>query len=143
MVLVADVDRFTATESLLHESINRYGMASPPENRKFNYVVSIQEIQHGYLNVEEYRSSGSSMAEFPDGVATNGLPALVLIFHPYNAINFEMKCEGLARWHGGLAWQVHFKQRADKPNLIKRYRIGVEGPSYPVALKGRVWISAD
>jgi tetratricopeptide (TPR) repeat protein len=142
-VLVADVDRFTATEFLLHESINRYGMASPPENRKFNYVVSIQEIQHGYLNVEEYRSSGNSPAEFPDGVATNGLPALVLIFHPYNAINFEMKCEGLARWHGGLAWQVHFKQRADKPNLIKRYRIGVEGPSYPVALKGRAWISAD
>jgi len=141
--LVRDVDRFTATESLLHESINRNGMASPPENRKFNYVVSIQEVQHGYLNVEEYRSSGNTPAEFPDGVATNGLPALVLIFHPYNAINFEMTCEGLARWNGGLAWQVHFKQRTDKPNTIKRYRIGVAGPSYPVALKGRAWISAD
>jgi hypothetical protein len=54
-----------------------------------------------------------------------------------------MTCEGLARWNGGLAWQVHFKQRADKPNTIKRYRIGADGPSYPVALKGRAWISAD
>ena len=54
-----------------------------------------------------------------------------------------MTCEGLARRNGGLAWQVHFKQRTDKPNTIKRYRIGVEGPSYPVALKGRAWISAD
>lgn len=143
MELVKDVDRFAATESLTHESINKFGLASSPEKRKFDYVVSIQEVQHGYLNVEEYRNSGGSPAEFPDGVATNGLPALVLIFHPYNAKNFEMTCEGLARWNGGLAWQVHFKQRTDKPNTIKRYRIGADGPSYPVALKGRAWISAD
>jgi|HubBroStandDraft_6_1064221.scaffolds.fasta_scaffold02552_2 tetratricopeptide (TPR) repeat protein len=144
ITLIGDVDRFAATESLVHESIGRTGLASYPEKRKFAYVVSIQEVQHGYLNVEEYRNgSGGSTADFPDGVATNGLPALVLIFHPYNTVNFEMTCEGLARWNGGLAWQVHFKQRADKPNTIKRYRIGAEGPSYPVALKGRAWISAD
>src|SRR5580692_6714007 len=144
ITLIGDVDRFAATESLVHESIGRTGLASYPERRKFAYVVSIQEVQHGYLNVEEYRNgSGGSAADFPDGVATNGLPALVLIFHPYNTVNFEMTCEGLARWNGGLAWQVHFKQRADKPNTIKRYRIGADGPSYPVALKGRAWISAD
>jgi tetratricopeptide (TPR) repeat protein len=144
MELVKDVDRFAATESLTHESIGKNGLASYPERRKFDYVVSIQEVQRGYLNVEEYRNGhGGTTADFPDGVATNGLPALVLIFHPYNAINFEMTCEGLARWNGGLAWQVHFKQRPDKPNTIKRYRIGADGPSYPVALKGRAWISAD
>jgi tetratricopeptide (TPR) repeat protein len=144
ITLISDVDRFAATESLMHESIGRTGLASYPEKRKFAYVVSIQEVQHGYLNVEEYRNgAGGATADFPDGVATNGLPAMVLIFHPYNAKNFEMTCEGLARWNGGLAWQVHFKQRADKPNTIKRYRVGAEGPSYPVALKGRAWISAD
>jgi len=144
ITLISDVDRFAATESLTHESIGRAGLASTPEKRKFNYVVSIQEVQHGFLNVEEYRNGTSgSTADFPDGVATNGLPALVLIFHPYNAVNFEMTCEGLARWNGGLAWQVHFKQRSDKPNTIKRYRIGADGPSYAVALKGRAWISAD
>jgi hypothetical protein len=140
MELVKDVDRFAATESLTHESINRYGLASAPEKRKFDYVVSIQEVRQGLLNVEEYRNSGGSLAEFPGGVATNGLPALVLIFHPYNTVNFSMNCEGLARWNGGLAWQVHFRQRPDKPNTIKRYRIGADGPSYPVALKGRAWI---
>jgi hypothetical protein len=144
ITLISDVDRFAATESLVHESIGKSGLASYPEKRKFDYVVSIQEVQRGYLNVEEYRNGhGGSTADFPDGVATNGLPALVLIFHPYSAANFEMTCEGLARWNGGLAWQVHFKQRTDKPNTIKRYRIGADGPSYPVALKGRAWISAD
>ena len=143
MVLVSDVDRFSATETLTHESIDKYGLASAPEKRKFNYVASIQEVQHGFLNVEEYRSTGNGgPAEFPGGVATNGLPALVLIFHPYNAVNFAMTCEGLAQLSSGPAWQVHFRQRPDKPNVIKRYRIGADGPSYPVALKGRAWISA-
>ena len=141
--LISDVDRFTATESLVHESINRYGMPSVPEKRHFDYVVAIQEIQHKYLNVEEFRSVNGAPPDFPEGVATNGLPALVLIFHPFNAGDFAMTCEGLARVSGGLAWQVHFKQRPDKPNLIKRYRIGADGPSYPVALKGRAWISSD
>jgi len=144
MELVSDVDRFAATETLTHESIDKYGMPSAPEKRKFSYVASIQEVQHGFLNVEEYRSTPSGgPAEFPGGVATNGLPALVLIFHPYNAGDFSMTCEGLAQLSTGPAWQVHFRQRPDKPNVIKRYRIGADGPSYPVALKGRVWISAD
>jgi len=142
--LVTDVDRFAATESFVHESINKWGVASAPEKRKFEYVVAIQELDHRYLNVEEYRNSGSvSASDFPDGVATNGLPALVLIFHPFNAPNFAMSCEGLSRLSTGLAWQIHFKQRPDKPNLIKRYRVGAEGQSYPVALKGRAWFSAD
>jgi tetratricopeptide (TPR) repeat protein len=142
--LVSDVDRFSATESLTHESINRWGMATNPEKRKFDYVVSIQMLQGRYLNVEEYRNgAGGSSADFPGGVATNGLPALVLIFHPANAVNFEMACEGLSRRSTGLAWQVHFKQRADRPNTVRKYRIGADGPAYPVALKGRAWISAD
>lgn len=144
MELAKDVDRFTATETLVHESIDKYGLPSSPEKRIFSYVASIQDVNHHFLNVEEYRiDKDGGQAEFPGGVATNGLPALVLIFHPYNAPDFTMSCEGLARLSTGLAWQVHFKQRPDKPNVIKRYRIGADGPSYPVALKGRAWISAD
>jgi hypothetical protein len=54
-----------------------------------------------------------------------------------------MSCEGLSRMSGGLAWQVHFRQRPDKPNTMREYRIGEGGPSYPVALRGRAWIAAD
>jgi tetratricopeptide (TPR) repeat protein len=140
---VRNVDRFTATESLVHESIDKWGLASSPERRKFDYVVSISEVRRGLLNVEEYRNSGSSPTDFPDGVITNGLPSLILIFHPYNVGSFELTCEGLARWNGGLAWQVHFRQRPDMPNTIRSYKLGLNGTSYPVALKGRVWIQAD
>jgi len=144
MKLVSDVDRFTATESLTHQSIDKLGMPSAPEKRKFEYVVSIQEVSRGFLNVDEYRSERGTQSRefFPDGVETNGLPALVLIFHPYNAKNFEMTCEGQTNWNGNRVWQVHFRQRKDHPNTIRSYKTG-KGVVYPVALKGRAWISAD
>jgi hypothetical protein len=118
-------------------------LAAESEARKFGYVAEISEVKPGYFNVEEYRSIGGFPGEFPGGVETRGLPALALIFHPDNAGNFDMTCEGLAQRSGGLAWQVHFRQRPDRPNTMKRYRVGAEGQSYPVAIKGRAWIAAD
>lgn len=143
VTFVHDVDRFTATETLIHQSINKYGIASAPEKRKFDYLVSIQDLRGAYLGVTEYRNGGGAQTEFPDGIVTNGLPALALVFHPYYAPNYEMTCEGLARSTNGLAWQIHFRQKPGKPNAIKSFQFGLRGPSYPVALKGRAWISAD
>lgn len=140
---VANVDQFTATEAVTHQSVNKWGLASRPIKFEFNYVVSVKKNRLGLLNVDEYRDSRYSAAQFPDGVATTGLPALVLIFHPYNASNFQMTCEGLARSKAGPAWQIYFRQRPDKPNTIRTYQIGTQGPVYQVSLKGRAWISAD
>jgi hypothetical protein len=140
---VKNVDRFTATEAITHETINRSGLASFPEKFKFDYLVSIEEIKPGSLDVEEFRSHAYSAYGFPDGIVYRGLPALRLILHPDNVGGFAMTCEGLAHWNGALVWQVHFRQRSDRPNTTKSYRVGDMGPSYPVALKGRAWIAAD
>jgi len=139
---VKDVERFTATESLLHESINKSGEVSKRENRKYDYMVSIEEIQPGVLGVEEYQNSVSSDGP-PAGVITMGLPALVLIFHPYFAENFSMRCEGLATFNGKRVWQIYFRQREDKPNRIRAYRSSVNDSSHRVDLKGRAWFVAD
>ena len=139
---VKDVERFTATESLVHETIGKSGEVSHTEKRQYNYLVSIEQIRPDLFDVEEYRSSSSS-ADAPGGIITRGLPALVLIFHPYYAGTFSMKCEGLANLNGRLAWQIYFRQRADQPNRIRSYKIGENGPSHPVALKGRAWFVAD
>lgn len=140
---VKNVDRYTANELLTHQSIDKWGIASSPETRKFEYLASIEQYKPGRFGVTEYRTGVHSLSELPDGIATNGLPALALIFHPSNAENFEMSCEGLSRMSVGLAWQVHFRQRPDKPNTMREYKIGEGGPSYPVALRGRAWIAAD
>ncbi|OLE96234.1 MAG: hypothetical protein AUG75_22885, partial [Cyanobacteria bacterium 13_1_20CM_4_61_6] len=126
---IKNVDRFTATEFLNHESVNKWGIAESPEKRKFDYVVSIEQYRPGYFSVTEYRGNRYSPAQFPGGIETHGLPALSLIFHPQNAGNFAMSCEGLAKWNGRPAWQVHFRQRPDKPNTIRAYKLGENGPS--------------
>lgn len=141
--LVHDIDRFTATESIVDETINRSGLPSTAEKQRFAYTVSIQEMRPGMLTVDEYRSNDLGHTEFPDGVITTGLPALVLIFHPFYAGNYEMTCEGLSRWNGNLAWQIHFRQKPDKPIQLRGFRIGAMGASHPAALRGRAWIAAD
>jgi tetratricopeptide (TPR) repeat protein len=141
--LVKDVDRFTATEFVSDQSISKWGQASSAEKAQFDYIVSMQETRPRALSVEEYRERRTASKDFPEEVVTTGLPAMVVIFHPYYAGNYEMTCEGLARWNGGLTWQVHFRQRKDKPNTIRSYRSGPQGQGNPVALKGRAWIAAD
>lgn len=139
---IKNVDRFAASESLWHEAINKWGYPDFPETRQFDYLVSIEQYRPGYFDVVEYRRNKDSFAQFPGGVETRGLPSMALIFEPHNAGNFAMSCEGLGQWNGTPAWQVHFRQRPDKPNTTRGYRVGENGPVYPVALRGRAWITA-
>ena len=141
--LVRNVNRFTALEAVTHESINGKGFASPAETAKFDYLVNIESTRPGFLTFDEYRQQMSASKGYPASVMTDGLPGLVLVFHPYYAKNYAMQCEGLSKWNGQLAWQVHFLQRKDRPNVLRSYRTGMEGQSHPVALKGRAWIGVD
>jgi len=135
------LDRFTATERMQHQVVNDQGMAVRNENLTFNYLVSMNEIRPGILNVDEYRNGTMALDVFPDGIATKGLPSMILIFHPVHQEDFEMKCEGLGSWRGIPAWQVHFQQKGDRIGRSRTYRIN--GTLYSVALKGRAWISRD
>lgn len=140
--LAHNVDRFTATESLTHQAIDRSGRLGSPITAQFNYLVSYTEDRTGYLQVDEIRNSGLSVDEaFPSHIATLGTPSLVLIFHPRNINNFKMECEGLGQWRGQPAWQVRFVQRADRPNLT--YSFTVDRVTYSANLRGRAWILAD
>jgi len=140
--LVHNVDRFTATETLTHQAIDRSGRMEPPVTGQFNYLVSYTEDKTGYLQVDEFRNGGLSLDEaFPSHIATIGTPSLVLIFHPRYVVNFKMDCEGLGQWHGEPAWQVRFEQRADRPNL--NYMFVVNREPYSVNLRGRAWILAN
>jgi tetratricopeptide (TPR) repeat protein len=135
------VDRFTATEMLLHEDMNEAGYVAHKENISFNYLASVRELQGKYLDVEEYRNGSMGTDMFPSGVASMGLPAIVLIFHPLLISDFAMNCEGLSRINDRFAWQVHFQQRTDMLSRIRVYRLN--GKVIPISLKGRAWIDAN
>ena len=137
------VDRITATEHLNHQVVNEWGLATREEKRSFNYVVSISELSPGYLSVEEYRNGTTDLSVFPDAIATTGLPAAVLVFHPYYRDDYDMRCEGLGQWKDSRAWQIHFSQKPKKPSRLRGYRAAVNSPLTPIAFKGRAWIQEN
>jgi Tetratricopeptide repeat len=138
---IDSVNRISATESLDDEVIDHFGFPSRRESRNYTYVASVQEIRPGAYNVEEYRNGTMALDIFPERIATLGLTSLVMVFHPVYRDDYQVSCEGLSRWHGGLAWQVHFRQRPDKPARLRAYRIG--GQTFPVSLRGRAWIAVN
>jgi tetratricopeptide (TPR) repeat protein len=139
--LVHNVDRFTATEILMHQPVDHLGHMGPKFTAQFGYLVSYTEDPTGSLHVDEFRNGSLSLEPFPNHIATVGTPSLVLIFHPRYVNNFRMECEGLGQWHGQPAWLVRFEQRADRPNLT--YSFSVDQSTYAVNLRGRAWILAD
>ena len=139
--LVKNVDRFTATEEMEHQSLSPLGVQVSKESRTFNYLVAIQKIGPQALSVEEYRDGSISTQPFPAHLATLGFPMLALVFHPYYRDEYEFRCEGLGAWRGRQSWVVHFHQRDDRMNEMRVYH--VNGMSFPVRLKGRAWIDAD
>jgi len=138
---VQNVEKYTATESLSHQSIDKRGFVSSTQTMQFFYTATIEEIRSGTLSVEEFRN-GKRGSFASNLIIPLGLPSLVLIFHPYYAGDYAMTCEGLVQRNSVEAFQVHFLQREDKPSRMRNYRSGSNGKIYPVPLKGRAWIDA-
>jgi len=138
--LVTNLQRFSATERVEHFMVDTTGARHGPDTRSFDYVVIISLATAGFFALDEYRNGSVDPAQFPARVATEGLSAMALIFHPLMVSEFNFSCEGLSVWNGQPAWQVHFAQRPDRPNRIRVYVIA--GHNYPVPLKGRAWIDA-
>ena len=137
--LVDSVSQFSAVEHMVHENISAQGTPRNRETREYNYVVAISEPPHGVLSIQEYRNADN--LEMPDKITTTGLPVLAVAFHPMFRDDFEMKCEGLGDWNGKASWIVYFHQLDNKPSRLRSYVVNKN--YYPVALKGRAWISAD
>jgi len=135
---VATLEKFTATEYLEHYTVNQLGERKDPEKRKFEYVVVVTQMKDGKFFIDEFRNGGTDVEQFPAQIATQGLPALALIFHPVLAGDFDFRCEGLGQWDGQELWQLHFVQRADRPVQIRSYYIAAR--RFPIYLEGRVWI---
>ncbi|MGH9685648.1 MAG: hypothetical protein ACRD5K_00965 [Candidatus Acidiferrales bacterium] len=137
---VETLQQFDATEHLEQFDVLGNGSLSNPQTRTFDYVAVVKRSSAGVISVDEYRNGSMSPVEFPGHVATTGLTAMALIFHPRLVSDFDFTCEGLGRWDGQPAWQIHFAQRPDQLNEIRAYVVAQN--YYPVPLKGRVWIDA-
>lgn len=134
---VATLERFIANEHVEHYPVDHKGGTKSVERRSFTYLVNIASTPHGFL-LDEYRNGSTDPTQFPGNIATEGLPAMSLIFHPALSSGFSFRCEGLGRWADRQLWQVYFVQRADRPVQIRGYILN--GKHFGMSLEGRVWI---
>jgi hypothetical protein len=138
---VSDLEKFSASERVEHYMVDATGDRHAPDTRDFNYVVAVSRAKTGVFLLDEYRNGSVSPELFQARIATQGMPALVLVFHPQIMNDFNFRCEGLGRWQSKPAWQVRFTQRADRPGRILSYSVGGKYVSLP--LMGRAWIDLE
>jgi hypothetical protein len=139
--LVTSLQNFTAKETIQYQVLDEFGNPREAQTAKFDYLVEISETRPGSLMVNETRNGSRALDTFPAPYVDNGLPALALIFHPYYASAYDMRCEGLGQWNGQPAWVMRFQQRKDKPAHTLSFRMADQ--TFPAKLKGRAWIAAD
>lgn len=135
---VTNLEKFAATERVEHFAVDRVGTRQSPEAREFEYVVMVGRDSGGGFVLDEFRNGSVDPTQFPAHIATQGLPGIALLFHPFLASDYKFTCEGFGEWEGNGAWQVHFVQRRDRPGRILGYRAANKYSA--LALRGRAWI---
>ncbi|HYK91635.1 MAG TPA: tetratricopeptide repeat protein [Acidobacteriota bacterium] len=139
--LVDTLQRITAREKVEQAVLDRTGVVKVSEAREYNYLVTIRHHPQSLLMVSEDRDGGFSPKAFASGMTATGLPVMALIFHPFYASTYEMRCDGLTQWQGQPAWVVYFRQRSDRPNSFFGYETPIGDAD--VKLKGRALVSTN
>ena len=134
-------EKFTATEHIDHQEIDRLGRLGPVKSRDFSYIVFVNRYAVDSFFLDEDRYSTGKDSSFPTSLATTGLNNLgVSILQPATRKNFVYQCEGLAGVRGKASWQIRFQEKKDSRGGVRDWRR--DGKLYHVPLKGRIWISS-
>jgi len=115
---LANLEKFTATERIEHQEINRYGEPGPVRSREFAYIVLVRPLRGGEYFLEERRDGSTDLSSFPTSLATTGILGLgVSVLRATSSSDLTFRCEGLTNVRGA-------------------------GTIYDLPIKGRVWLSA-
>jgi tetratricopeptide (TPR) repeat protein len=141
---VKDVQQFTAIEDYQTVEIKPNGKLSQPFQRKFSYLVFLQQTRPDLIQstVMRDRSFGLTSEQMGGPLMDTGSPVLALVFHPVYAKDFQWKCEGLGEWRGQPAWVIHFQQRPDRP-ISRLHGFETMSSEYLAPLEGLAWVTTN
>jgi len=135
-------EKFTATEHVVHQEVERSGVVDDTKEKTFSYIVFVNSYAGNSLYLEESRDGGSGLSAFPTSMVTTGINSLgVALLQPVNREGFVFTCEGLASVDGQAAWQLRFEEKkGTRLSSIRRWR--TNKATFNVRVKGRVWLSS-
>ena len=136
-----NLEKFTATEHVEHQEIDKLGQAGPILSRNFSYIVFIKPSKGDSVFLEESRDGGTNTSSFPTSLATIGLNSLgVSVLQPEYRSGFAYRCEGLASVRGEAAWEIRFEEKKNANLDVRRWqRLGT---IYNIPIKGRIWVAS-
>jgi tetratricopeptide (TPR) repeat protein len=134
-------EKFTATEHIEHQEIDRYGQPGPVRSNDFSYIVFVSQYKEDSFFLDEQRDAREKDAAFPTSLATIGLNNLgVAILQPASRKGMIFRCEGLASIRDRAAWQIHFEEKPETAFPLRLWR--QRDKLYAIPVKGRMWVSA-
>jgi tetratricopeptide (TPR) repeat protein len=139
---LADFEKFTATEHIEHQEVDRYGWPGPMKTRDFSYIVFVYPLGKSSFYLQEMRDGQGGVNGFSAAILTTGLNNLgVNVLQPAYRERFDYSCEGLANVRGQAAWQVRFEEKKNtKGDGLRRWHQNEK--TYEVPIKGRIWVSS-
>jgi Flp pilus assembly protein TadD len=138
---LANFEKFTATEHIEHQEIDRHGTPGKVKTREFSYIVFVVPYHGDSFYLEESRDAyQKTNASFPTSLATTGLNSLAIsLLQPADRNNFRYNCEGLTQLRGEAVWRIRFQEEGTETLSVRRWN--KNGMIYNVPFKGRAWIS--
>jgi Flp pilus assembly protein TadD len=134
-------EKFTATEHIDHQEIDRLGRPGPVKSRDFSYIVFVNRFKGDSFYLDEDRHATGSDSSFPTSLATTGLNNLgVSILQPAVTGEFSYRCEGLASIRGKASWQIRFQESKNSATAVRQWQR--EGKLFPITIKGRIWLAS-
>jgi tetratricopeptide (TPR) repeat protein len=138
---LVNFEKFTATEHIEHQEIDRRGAPGKMKTGEFSYIVFVIPYHGDSFYLEESRDADQkTTASFPTPLATTGLNSLAIsLLQPADRKNFRYDCEGLTQLRGETVWRIRFQEDSIETLSVRRWN--KQGMIYNIPFKGRVWIS--
>jgi hypothetical protein len=130
------------TESVTQQKIAPNGRVEATEHAKYDYLIMMDGTGDDF-QINETRvalSSGDLKPEPASMLVSNGVPTVLLVFHPYYRDSFEFESEPEEIVDGKSLIPIHFKHIAGQRTPAA---LALRGREYPLELKGTAWLDTQ
>jgi len=128
----------TCVEKVTQEKLGKHGKVDYSQKSIFDYLVLLNAGKDDLFVEESRLQQGKKNKEknIPLLIA-NGLPTLILVFHPYYQEDFSYQLEGDEIVGGRRLVKVRFKH---VPGTKSTTALRLRGRDYPLDIEGTAWL---
>lgn len=129
-------------ESITQERLTAKGQVVETLRTRYDYLIMMQGNDTSF-QLNESRAAASSHRDKTSAISmliSNGLPTLVLMFHPYYADSFRFEPGPVQVVAGKEVFPIQFQSIPGRRALAA---LAVRGREFPLELQGTVWVDGQ